>query len=199
MRVSYRDASGGARVTVGTLGPDGQFRDPDGKVIGRLIKGVGVAVSLATLTDIARNDGPDLCPKPPVPDRNGARAADRDYEDFVKRIVNPDNPTPRAMGYSLPNPTMKTGAIIFDDCEHKTGTMIEAKGNYANLIRKLGVKDNFWLRAQWTKQATNQIAAAKDRPIMWFFKELVGAHFARDLFDKKESIQGRIQTVYLPN
>ena len=170
IRIQYRDTSGGTRTATGQLGPGGEFRDPNGRPIARLIKALGVVVNLASLEAIANSDmEPRLCPNPPVTDRNGARAADRDYEDFVKRMVNPQNPTPRGLGYALPNPTTATGWTVFDDCRQQDGAMIDAKNNYAGLIQRLGGKVNFKLGRQWLKQADRQLAAAPNRPIIWYF------------------------------
>ncbi|MDR3513343.1 MAG: hypothetical protein P4L73_17030 [Caulobacteraceae bacterium] len=200
IRIQYRDASGGTRITTGRLGPGGEFRDPEGRPIARWIKAIGVVVQLASLEAIANEDfEPRLCPKPPVPDRQGAREADRDYEDFVKRSVNPQNPTPRGLGYALPNPTSKDGWTVFDDCRQSDGAMIEAKNNYAGLIERLGGHENFDLRIGWLAQADRQLAAAPDRPIIWYFNHESAAVYARNLFNSPAGgPRERIQTVYLP-
>jgi hypothetical protein len=201
IRVSYRDTSGQTRTQTANLGPGGDFRDPDGKPIAKLIKGVGAVVSLAALSELRsdNDDKPKLCPNPPVPDRNGAKPADRDYEDWVKLHVNPDQPTPRAMGYALKNPSNRSGLTIFDDCEQRTGTMVEAKKNYATLIDRLGHYDNFYLRKQWLDQSKAELDAAPDRPIVWFFNDRRGANYARKIFDEPEDgRRRRIKTFYLP-
>jgi hypothetical protein len=200
IRIQYRDSSGGTRTAIGQLGPGGEFRDPNGRPIARLIKAVGVVVNLASLEAIATSDlEPRLCPNPPVPDRKGAREADRDYEDFVKRMVNPQSPTPRGLGYALASPTSPDGWTVFDDCRQQDGAMIEAKNNYAGLIQRLGGKTYLRLGDEWLKQADRQLAAAPDRPIIWYFNNESAANYARALFDVgKDNPRRRIQTVYLP-
>ena len=156
--------NGETRTTSGNLGRGGEFRDPQGRPIARLIKAAGVVVQLSALEDLAEtDDNPRLCKDQPDEDRNGARAADRDYEDFVKRYVNRDKPTPRGFGYALVNPVAPSGLTYFDDCRRSDGAMIEAKNNYAGLIARLGGNEKFYLRDQWLEQSKNQLAAAPDR------------------------------------
>jgi hypothetical protein len=164
IRIQYRYVNGETRTTSGNLGRGGEFRDPQGRPIARLIKAAGVVVQLSALEDLAEtDDNPRLCKDQPDEDRNGARAADRDYEDFVKRYVNRDKPTPRGFGYALVNPVAPSGLTYFDDCRRSDGAMIEAKNNYAGLIARLGGNEKFYLRDQWLEQSKNQLAAAPDR------------------------------------
>ena len=88
------------------------FRDEDGRVIGRVIGDNNVAVDLfAVLPDLVKKrDEPRLCPEPardvPGSDR-GLRYKDnlgRQYEDFLKSLINPEAPTPSGYAYFLPNP-----------------------------------------------------------------------------------------------
>lgn len=77
--------------------------------------------------------------------------------------------------------------------------MIEAKNNYAGLIQRLGGKAYLRLGDEWLKQANRQLAAAPDRPIIWYFNDESAANYARALFGEDESNpRSRIKVVYLP-
>ena len=102
-----------------------------------------------------------------------------------------------SLPHQLPNPAASGALVFFDDCQHLTATMVEAKGpGYANLLTfdqgKKSVTDDF------TEQAERQIAAAGDRPITWYFAEPGVAAFARELFDDNDKLRGRINVVFLP-
>jgi hypothetical protein len=130
------------------------------------------------------------------PDKFGGSERAKGYEDYVKSIVNPDNPTPRGWGFQLPNPAASGALVFYDDCQHVTGMMVEAKGpGYANLLTfdqgKKSVADDF------TDQAKRQIEAAGDRPITWYFAEPEAAAFARELFSKGKFGE-RINVEFLP-
>ena len=130
------DGVGGARRTF-ALKWDGKFiRDEHGQVVGRIIGGNRVVIdTLAVLPDLVKQDEPRLCPAP-EPDRAGSDQGkpyeenkSRQYEDFVKLLINPppDGPTPSGYVYYLPNP--KGGEPgNYDDCKKKTGMLFEIKG-----------------------------------------------------------------------
>ncbi len=97
------DRGGGAQRTF-ALQVDGDFiRDDDGQVVGRVIGGNRIAIdTLAVLPDLVKEDEPRLCPAP-APDVPGSDQGktyeenrSRQYEDFVKLLVNPPpiGPTP---------------------------------------------------------------------------------------------------------
>jgi hypothetical protein len=78
---------------------------------------------------------------------------------FAKSIVNPGNPTPTYMGYSLPK---SAGSVAFDDCERSTGTMVEIKDGYAGFLNSdLG---RAFVARIFMKQAINQVKAAEVDP-----------------------------------
>jgi hypothetical protein len=106
----------------------------------------------------------------------------------MRPIVNPFMPTPLGLAYYLPNPF--TGqAVEFDDCEQKTGTMIDYKDQYWELLTSgIGAIIVDKLR----KQALDQISAAGSRAIRWYFAEKEAADFVRDLFRNDPNIRGRI-------
>ncbi len=138
------------------------------------------------------NDGDDerrLCPKE-SPDRVGRPEEkggdkDRDFEDQMKRWVNPDNPTPRGMGYAFPNPSTGNTTIIFDDCQRRTGYLFDAKGTgYLALLTNKSdwVKDG--VIAKLITQAKSQIAASQGREIYWCFAEARAAKMVENFSTK---------------
>jgi hypothetical protein len=109
--------------------------DEKGKVVGKVIGGNKITIDrAAVLPDVAKQDEPRLCPAyerdRPGSDRGKKYEEDpaRQYEDFVKLIINPlpNGPTPSGFAYYLPRP--KGDPVSFDDCERKTGIMVEIKG-----------------------------------------------------------------------
>ena len=110
------------------------FRDQRGQVVGRVLPQGDVAIELRALPLIPANDnGPKLCPDY-SPDR---RTNDKGlgYENYIKSIVNPGNPTPSGMAYILPNLSSGGKGVSFDDCERTTGTMVEIKDGYTDFLR----------------------------------------------------------------
>jgi hypothetical protein len=125
LRLTY-DSPNGARQTFTAQLQEDVFRDQRGQVVGRVLPGGNIAVDPAAVFPEAVNDNnPKLCPDPGL-DKPGELG--RDYADYVKSIVNPGNPTPRYWGYQLPNPYNFGKLVNYDDCQHSTGTMVEAKG-----------------------------------------------------------------------
>jgi hypothetical protein len=128
-------------------------------------------------------------------DKPGERG--RDYEDYVKSIVNPVDTTPRYWGFQLPNPTKGGKLVYYDDCQHSTGTMVDAKGpEYARLISFAPGKDS--VTKEFLERSWNQVQAAGDRPIRWYFAEGAAADFARKLFEDHDQGRERIEIVVLP-
>ena len=113
----------------------------------------------------------------------------------MKSIVNPDNPTPRGWGYQLPNPDQNGELVYFDDCQHSTGMVVEAKGEYASVLSFEPSRSN--ISADWLKQSAAQIAAAGGRPIRWYFAEPETEAFAKELFNAGGG-RARIETQILP-
>jgi hypothetical protein len=197
------DPGGGAQRTF-ALQVDGDFiRDDDGQVVGRVIGGNRIAIDTpAVLPDLVKEDEPRLCPAA-APDVAGSDQGKpyeenrpRQYEDFVKLLINPppDGPTPSGFVYYLPNPAESGKPISFDDCEKATGTVIEIKGEgLAKLTNDLPdiMADKF------VDQATRQMAASGGRPIVWIFAEEGAALFARKLFDETPGLE-RITVAYVP-
>ena len=116
------------------------------------------------------------------------------YEDYVKRFINPDGPTPSGYVYYLPNPEQNGEPVSYDDCQQKTGTVFEIKGEG---IAKLTEDLPDVMAGKFINQATGQMEASGGRPVVWVFAEEQAALFARDLFDKTPGLE-RITVGYIP-
>lgn len=188
-------ASDGAQSTFSAQLEDDVFRDQSGRIIGRVLIDGNVAIDLNAIPSIPANDDePRLCPLPGL-DKPGERG--RDYEDYVKSIVNPVGTTPRYWGFQLAN-LLRGGKLVhFDDCQHSTGMMVDAKGpGYARLISFPPVKKS--VTAQFLEQSLREVQAAGDRPVRWYFAEAAAAKFARDLFNANNQGREKIEIEVLP-
>jgi hypothetical protein len=96
-------------------------------------------------------------------------------------------PTPLGFAYFLMHPSGK--AVEFDDCEQKSGTMIDYKDRYWDLLTS-GIGGV--IIGKLKRQALDQISAAGSRKIRWYFTEKEAADFVRDQFRYDPNIQGRI-------
>jgi len=141
---------------------------------------------------------PRACPAPEK-DRPGADRSSRaqDYEDRVKQRVNPENPTPRGFAVKLPLATAKTGAVFFDDCQHTTGDMIDAKG--PGFWRVIEQAKRYKFEASFDNdlltRALNQVQAANKRRIRWYIEEPETSKYMRDLFVEIDKGRERIEIV----
>lgn len=179
-----------------------KLRDQREEVVGHIIGGNRVAIdTIAVLPDLVKQDEPRLCPAhaPDVAGSDQGKPYDenrsRQYEDFVKLLINPppDGPTPSGFVYYLPNPASGK-QVSYDDCKKTNGFMFEIKGEgNANLTSDLpGVMERRYL-----KQAERQLAASDGRPVVWIFAEEEAARFARKLFDKTPGLE-RITVGHVP-
>lgn len=184
LRLSYATPDG-IRDIAAELGADNTFRDGD-RVVARLLPDGTLAIDPAQVSsDLADKDGPNLCPTP-EPDKAGRVGTvgekDKDYEDQIKQLVNPDNPTPRGYGYRFYNP--ETGRWVYiDDCQHQSGMRVEIKGNYDGLLSFPSGRDE--IARKWLDQSGRQLAVSKGWPLLWVFSQAGNRDFARDQFDKK--------------
>lgn len=171
---------------------DDVFRDGDGNVVARVLPGGNIAVDKdAVVPDSANDNEPKLCPMPGL-DKPGETGGD--YEDYVKSVVNPVDTTPRYWGFQLADPT-SVGLVYYDDCQHETGMMVEAKGpGYANLLSYGWGRNS--IAGEWLTQSASQLAAAGTRPVRWYFAEPEAAAFAEELF--RTSGRERIEIKLLP-
>jgi hypothetical protein len=190
---TYDRADGSRRIYTAEL-RDNVFQDAQGRVIGRLLPGGIAAIDQTAVFPDATNDNePRLCPVP-GPDKPGSKG--RDYEDFVKRIVNPENPTPRYWGFQLPNVGPTKGLVHYDDCEHSTGTMVETKDEYRGLLKfAQGLQSVFY---EFLDQSKRQVGAAGSRGVRWYFSEADTAQFAAEIFYYSDEGREKIDVVVLP-
>jgi hypothetical protein len=181
---------------------DGLLRDRKGQVVGRVLPDGHVAIDLAAVApNHVDNDKPRLCPAP-TPDNygQGMDSIARKYEDQVKRVVNPDEPTPSGLAVALRN-FMDGGKIVkFDDCEHRTGMMVEAKGPTFTDVWLRSKRSNFGddIDDELLDQGRRQVQAAGVRTIRWYFADKEAADEAHKLFSKGKNGQSQIQIVVLP-
>jgi hypothetical protein len=105
------DRPSGAQRSIALRINKNDLVDADGRVVGRTIGGNRVAIdTVAVLPDLVKQDEPRLCPAH-APDVAGSDQGkpyeenrSRQYEDFVKLLINPppNAPTPSGFVYYLP-------------------------------------------------------------------------------------------------
>jgi hypothetical protein len=159
------DRPGEVQRTVAIQLDGDKLRDQGGEVVGHIIGGNRVAIdTIAVLPDLVKQDEPRLCPAH-APDVAGSDQGkpyeenrSRQYEDFVKLLINPppDGPTPSGFVYYLPNPAGGK-PVSYDDCKKSNRFMFEIKGEgYARLANDLP-----WRIAQdFEDQAYKQVGAS---------------------------------------
>jgi hypothetical protein len=188
------DKPDGGRSTFSAQLEDDVFRDKSERIIAHILPDGSIAVDpAAVFPDVANDNEPRLCPLPGL-DKPGERG--RDYEDYVKSVVNPVDTTPRYWGFQLLNPG--TGKLVYyDDCQQMTGTMVDAKGpEYAALLRFEKGRDS--VAKEFLDQSARQLAALGNRQLRWYFAEPAAAAFARQLFATSGGGRDRIEIVDLP-
>jgi hypothetical protein len=194
------DHAGAQRTFAAYLDGD-NFRDEDGRVIGRVIGNNNVAVDLfAVLPDLVKKrDEPRMCPAPepdvPGSDRGLQYEEDlaKQYEDFLKPLINPDAPTPSGYSYYLPYPDPRKEPVSYDDCQRKMSILFEFKGYYGGL---LGFDSN--ARKSFLSQSLRQIEASEGRPVVWIFVDREDAVRTRELFENAGEGRQYITIVYVP-
>ncbi len=160
-------------------------------MVGRVLSSSTVAIDVAAVSpDLVDDDEPKLCPDP-VKDRR-TNDIGLDYENYIKSIVNPENPTPPFMGYELPNDAR---AVSFDDCEHSTGTMVEIKDGYAGFLESDWGKQ--LVEQMFVAQAMDQLQAAGARPVRWYFSQKEVADYAEEIFSEDDALQN-IEVIFKP-
>jgi hypothetical protein len=191
LRITY-DGPNGRREIDAMLGADRVFRDSQ-RVVAKLLPDDTLVIDPAEVSsDLADRDGPNLCPtttkdKPGRPEGE----KDKDYEDQIKMLINPDNPTPRGYSYKFLNPV--TGALVdIDDCQHQTGARVEIKSEYDDLLNYEWGDES--LTKDWLDQSLRQVQASQGFPVIWIFAQTRSERFARKLFDNAEGGRERIAT-----
>lgn len=189
--LAYSDNANVQHTIETELGEDGFFRDQKGRVVGRrLPDGTMMIDRVAIFPQTAvKSKEPDECPEASLdrPHKNGVL-----FENFMKEIVNPGNPTPTLYGYKFTNP-LTARDVIFDDCQHRSGVLFDYKG--PNYIEKLasrydGLRDGF--TTNLIDQAERQIDASEGRTIIWIFAEPAAAEKVTEIFAKNDRIRSRI-------
>jgi hypothetical protein len=182
LHLTYVDPDGGQSVFSAQLDED-LFRDAHGRVVGRVLSDSTVAIDAAAVSsDLVDDDTPRLCPDTTKDKRTNDLGLY--YENYIKSIVNPENPTPSYMGYVLPN---LTRMVSFDDCEHSTVTMVEIKDGYAEFLESNWGKT--LVEQMFVAQAMDQIQAAGTRPVRWYFSQKQVADYAEEIFSKYNALQ----------
>jgi hypothetical protein len=195
LHFTYDSPDGRRRAFTAQL-EDDLFRDPHGRVVGRVLPGGSIAIDRAAVSpDLLDENEPRLCPEP-GPDKAGGSEMGRKYEDYVKKFVNPEPRTPSGYGVQLANPAENGALVFYDDCQRSTGMMVEAKGGYAGVLkfpegRKSITKD-------WSNQSGRQVAARGWRRLCWYFAEPATAAFAEDLFRTTDQGRETIDIKVLP-
>jgi hypothetical protein len=136
-----------------------------------------------------------------TPDKfgQGMNSVARDYEDQVKRFINPEAPTPRGLGVVLENPMKGDSPVTFDDCQHSTGDMIEAKGpTFTDLLRQAAGSFEESVDEKLLDQGLRQVQAAGIRRVRWYFADQYAADHVRTLFAESNSERSRIEIGVLP-
>jgi len=186
IHIDYQTADGGQRRFTAQL-KEKRFLGPQGQVVGVVLPDGHAAIDADALPGRPANDNePKLCPRPQPDKRTNDKGLE--YEAFMRPLVNPFMPTPLGLAYYLPDPAGK--AVQFDDCEQKSGTMIDYKDKYWDMLRKPGISE--FVMDDFIDQALRQMSAARQRPIRWYFSEKEAADFVRDLFRDDPNIRGRI-------
>lgn len=186
----YTTADGAQHEWKAAPAVGGVYLGPDGKVIARWTKvagALGLVVSTAALLDDKRTK---LCPAT-VPDAHGPHGLT--YEQMMKWLYNPGNPTPNNVAYGFYGPA--GNLVKIDDCQQGTGILAEYKG--PGFAYHLAKQDPVW-RGQLNcmlDQAQRQTDAVQGKPLIWFFAEWTVYRFM-----KKEYAEDfpRIQFRYFP-
>jgi hypothetical protein len=192
LHLTYETADGEQQTFTAQLKGQ-EFLGPQGQVVGRVLPQGNVTIETNALPGRPAYDNePKLCPLPEPDKRTNDKGLA--YEAFMRPLVNPSMPTPLGWGYYLVNPS--TGkAVEFDDCEQKTGIMIDYKDRYWKMLSDLDLQ-SFIIKNLWD-QAESQVGAAGSRPIRWYFSEKQAAEYVHALFDL-DPVRGHIDIVHVP-
>lgn len=191
IHIDYQTADGEQlRFTAQLKGK--RFLGPQGQVVGVVLPDGHVAIDADALPGRPANDNePKLCPRPQPDKRTNEKGLE--YEAFMRPLVNPFMPTPLGFAYFLMHPSGK--AVEFDDCEQKSGTMIDYKDRYWDLLTS-GIGGV--IIGKLKRQALDQISAAGSRKIRWYFAEKEAADLVRGQFYFDKQIRKRIDIQYGP-
>jgi hypothetical protein len=201
----FRNGTAGREVVVSARQErDGIFVDPaTGAPIARILGGSLVfdADQLADATGESRlktrSDEPNLCPKIEPDTPHGAKEPALAYEDQIKLLINPLQPTPRGWGVNLFDP-MTGQDVFFDDCRRSDGAMIEVKGpGFDEKLRKSFFQRQEIFPREWTDRALRQVQAADWRDVEWYFAEPEAAEVALRTFKNDKRLK-KIRVFHVP-
>jgi hypothetical protein len=151
----YTTADGVQHEWMAAPAAPGVYLGPDGKVIARWTKVAGALGLVVSTAALLNDEQPKLCPTK-VTDAHGPNGLA--YEEYMKRLFNPGNPTPKDMAYGFYGPDGRL--VRIDDCQQQTGIVAEYKGpGYAYHLAK---GDYVWRGQleQMLDQAERQTKAA---------------------------------------
>jgi hypothetical protein len=192
LHITYETAEGQQRTFIAQR-KEQEFLDPQGRVVGRILPDDQVIIDADVLPGRPANDNePKLCPLPEKDRRTNQRGLA--YEAFMRPLVNPGMPTPLGWGYYLVNRSTSK-PVEFDDCQQKTGIMIDYKDRYWKMLSNLDLQ-KFIIRDLWD-EAGRQVRAAGSRPVRWYFSEKQAADYIRELFEG-DAVRGSIDIVDAP-
>jgi hypothetical protein len=207
--LKYDRPGAGKRTVALRINDKDHVIDEEGQVVGKVVGGNKISIdTVAVLPDLVKQDEPRLCPAP-KPDRPGSDQGKeyednpaRQYEDFVKRIINPppEGPTPSGYAYYLPNPKENGKLVSYDDCEWKTGRiMFEIKGeNNAKMLNSGYEVIETNSTGKILKQSASQLEASGGRALVYVFAEEQAALKAQKLFDATDEGREKITIVHIP-
>jgi hypothetical protein len=185
----FRDGDGKSLGFTAKPGPDGVYRDEEGRAFARQLDGELILLdphalpNAQTLPSKDTSD-PEICPDP-GDDKPGARPKDIAYQAYVSLTVNSDSPLSPGLAVRLWNP-VSGKYVYFDDCAQADGAMVEAKGAYQHLLEKDSLYPWKGAEDKMVKQATRQLQAAQGRQIDWYFAEEKVADHMREVFKGKD-------------
>jgi hypothetical protein len=196
LTLSYLARDGRRVTTVAELGEDGIFYNVDRQPIGRVLPDGSIMIDRDALLpkELRDQNEPNLCKKP-EPDKKHRNLNGLLFENFMKALVNPGNPTPSGFGIRLFSPA-RGNYVYFDDCQRRSGVLFDYKSvTYARLFSL-----SFWESPmdQLIGQAKDQLDAARGGHIVWVFAEEAARDKVEETFNKVPELRGRIQLIYQP-
>jgi hypothetical protein len=203
LRLSDANDADPTHALVAQLGADGVYRDVATRLA--VARAIGDSVVLIDLdrapagsddTD-EQDDRPKLCPAPKDDQLGGRKLFDQMYEQYVRDTVNPQRrpQLPPGLTFALPGNT-PSGWVHYDDCREADGAMIEAKGNYAEMLATQWGQEK--LAGEWVDQASKQVQAAGNRRVEWYFHDPNAAAFAQKWFEANKLGSIRIHVLPYP-
>ncbi len=128
-----------SHAMVAQFGADGVYRDVATRVpVARALGDAAVLIDLdrapAVDTDAPeRDDESKLCPTPKPDQPGGRKLFDELYGQYLRQTVNPQHQLSPDVTFAPPSGT-PSGWVHYDDCRGSDGGMIEAKGDYADML-----------------------------------------------------------------